>query len=130
MDLILLKVDDIDEEKDFKIIKIPTGGIVFTHKGHTIQSLEPVQLKMTHQGMFKNTLRNINFAVYTDQSIFSSRQVMYESLFSVLAHENVQHAIYSEISNRCKVVPFYRPVDERALFAMEYEGVNKQMVGV
>ena len=71
---------------------------------------------MTHQGMFKNTLRNINFAVYTDQSIFSSRQVMYESLFSVLAHENVQHAIYSEISNRCKVVPFIvQSMNERCL---------------
>ena len=130
MKLAFLKIDRIIENQGHKVIQIPAGGIQFEYKGQTIQSMEAVQLEMNHEGIFQNTMRYMNFAVYTDQSLFASGQFMYESVFSVVAHEDVQRAIYKEIAKRCKVVPMYKPVNERELFAREYEVADMQMVGV
>lgn len=130
MKLVFLKIDNIVEDPTGKIINIPVGGIQFEHKGQTIQSIKSVQLEMSHDGRFHNTLRYINFAVYTDQSLFASGQMMYGSVFSVVAHEEVQHAIYKEIVKRCKVVPMYKPVNERELVAREYESAYAQLMGV
>lgn len=55
---------------------------------------------------------------------------MTQSVFSVVAHEEVQRAIYKEIAMRCKVVPMYKPVNERELFAREYEAAYAQLMGV
>lgn len=131
MNLSFLKIDRIIENQGHKIIRIPAGGIQFEYRGNVIQSIEPVQLEMNHEGIFHNTMRYMNFAVYTDQSLFASGQLMYESVFSVVAHEDVQHAIYKEIiAKRCKVVPMYKPVNERELFAREYEAAYAQLLGV
>ncbi|MER2009027.1 MAG: molecular chaperone [Psychrobacillus sp.] len=130
MNLALLKIDRIIENQDHKVIQIPAGGIQFEYRGNVIQSIEPVQLEMNHEGIFHNTIRYMNFAVYTDQSLFASGQLMYESVFSVVAHEEIQRAIYKEIAKRCKVVPMYKPVDEREMFAREYEAAYAQLLGV
>ena len=68
MNLTFLKIDRIIENQDHKIIDIPAGGIQFECKGQTIQSIEPVQLEMNHEGIFHNTMRYMNFSVHTDQS--------------------------------------------------------------
>lgn len=130
MNLAFLKIDQIIENQDYKVIQIPAGGIQFEYKGQIIQSMEPVQLEMNHEGIFHNTMRYMNFAVYTDQSLFASGQLMYESVFSVVAHEEVQRAIYKEIAKRCKVVPMYKPVNERELFAREYEATYELLMEV
>ncbi|WP_342573735.1 molecular chaperone [Solibacillus sp. FSL K6-1781] len=130
MNLAFLKIDRIIENQGHKIIEIPAGGIQFECRGNMIQSIDPVQLEMNHMGIFHNTMRYMNFAVYTDQSLFASGQLMYESVFSVVAHEEVQQAIYKEIAKRCKVVPMYKPVNERELFAREYEAAYELLMGV
>lgn len=130
MNLAFLKIDRIIENQDHKIIEIPAGGIQFEYKGQTIQSMEPVQLEMNHEGLFHNTMRYMNFAVYKDQSLFASGKLMSQSVFSVVAHEEVQRAIYKEIAKRCKVVPMYKPVNEGELFAREYEAAYAQLLGV
>lgn len=129
MKLTFLKIDAIIENQDCKIIKIPDGGIVFQHKTETISLAEPIEIKMTHCGNFKNIVRYVPFALYTDQSL-NVVQLTRASLFSIVAHDDIQRAIYSEIAKRCKVVPFYKPLDERELFAMEYENACGQLVGV
>ena len=130
MILVFLKIDRIIENQDHKVIQIPAGGIQFEYKGQIIQSIEPVQLEMNLEGLFHNTMRYMNFAVYTDQSLFASGQLMSQSIFSVVAHEEVQRAIYKEIAKRCKVVPMYKPVNERELFAREYETAYAHLLGV
>lgn len=130
MNLAFFKIDRIIENQGHKIIEIPAGGIQFEYKGQTIQLIEQVQIEMNHEGVFHNTIRYMNFAVYTDQSLFASGQLMYESVFSVVAHEEVQRAIYKEIAKRCKVVPMYKPVNERELFAREYEAAYELLMGV
>ncbi|WP_342575490.1 molecular chaperone [Solibacillus sp. FSL K6-1781] len=130
MNLAFFKIDRIIENQGHKIIEIPAGGIQFEYKGRTIQSMEPVELEMNQWGIFHNTMRYMNFAVYTDQSLFASGQLMSQSVFSVVAHEAVQRAIYQEIAKRCKVVPMYKPVNERELFAREYEAAYAQLLGV
>lgn len=129
MKLAFLKIDAIIEKQDHKIIKIPDGGIVFQHKAETISLAEPIEIKMTHCGNFINIVRYVPFALYTDQSL-NVVQLTRASLFSILAHEDVQRAIYSELPKRCKVVPFYRQIDERALFASEYKNTYEQLLGV
>lgn len=130
MNLTFLKIDRIIENHGHKIIEIPAGGIQFEYKGQTIQSMEPVELEMNQWGIFHNTMRYMNFAVYTDQSLFASGQLMSQSVFSVVAHEEVQRAIYKEIAKRCKVVPMYKVIDEGALIAREYEAAYAQLMGV
>lgn len=130
MNLTFLKIDRIIENQGHKIIEIPAGGIQFEYKGQTIQSMEPVELEMNQWGIFHNTMRYMNFAVYTDQSLFASGQLMSQSVFSVVAHEEVQRAIYKEIAKRCKVVPMYKVIDEGALIAREYEAAYAQLMGV
>ena len=130
MNLAFLKIDRIIENQGHKIIEIPAGGIQFEYKGQTIQSMEPVQLEMNNVGIFHNTMRYMNFAVYTDQSLFALGQLMSQSVFSVVAHEEVQRAIYKEIAKRCKIVPMYKPVNESELFAREYEAAYAQLLGV
>ena len=130
MKLAYLKIDRIVETADNKIIEIPAGGIQFELRGQAIQSMEPVAIEMTHEGNYKNITRDINFAVYTDQSLFASAQVMHESVFSVVAHEDVQRAIHKELVKRCKVVPMFRSIDERELFCREFEQAYKDLVGV
>ena len=130
MNLAFLKIDRIIENQDRKVIQIPAGGIQFEYRGNMIQSIEAVQIEINHEGIFHNTMRYMNFAVYTDQSLFASGQLMSQSVFSVVAHEAVQRAIYQEIAKRCKVVPMYKPVNERELFAREYEDAYAQLLGV
>lgn len=130
MNLAFFKIDRIIENQDHKVIRIPAGGIQFEYRGNVIQSIEPVELEMNHEGVFNNAMRYMNFAVYTDQSLFASGQLMYESVFSVVAHEEVQRAIYKEIAKHCKVVPMYMPVNERELFAREYEAAYELLMGV
>lgn len=130
MNLAFFKIDRIIENQVQKVIEIPAGGIQFEYRGNLIQSIEPLHLEMTHEGLFHNTMRYMNFAVYTDQSLFASGQLKYESVFSVVAHEEVQRAIYKEIAKRCKVVPMYKPVNERELFAREYESAYELLMGV
>ena len=127
MKLAFLKIDAIFENQDHKVIEIPAGGIQFEYRGNVIQSIEPLVLKMSHDGRFLNIVRQMDFVVYTDQSLFASGQMMYGSVFSVVAHEDVQHAVYTEIVERCKVVPMYKPVNERELFAWEYESAYVQL---
>ncbi|WP_341320847.1 molecular chaperone [Solibacillus sp. FSL H8-0523] len=130
MKLVFLKIDRIVETADTKFIEIPAGGIQFEMRGQAIQSMEPVAIEMAHDGMFKNIIRNINFAVYTDQSLNASGQVMHESMFSVVAHEDVQRAIHKELAKRCKVVPMFRPIDTNELFCREFERAYEDLVGV
>lgn len=130
MKLAFLKIDAIFENQDHKVIEIPAGGIQFEYRGNVIQSIEPLVLKMSHDGRFLNIVRQMDFVVYTDQSLFASGQMMYGSVFSVVAHEDVQHAVYKEIVKRCKIVPMYKPVNERELFAREYESAYAQLMGV
>ncbi|WP_339212977.1 molecular chaperone [Solibacillus sp. FSL W8-0372] len=130
MKLVFMKIDNIVETSKGKVINIPTGGIQFEYRGNVIQSIEPVQLEMSHDGRFQNIVRQMDFVVYTDQSLFASGKMMYGSVFSVVAHEDVQRAVYKEIVKRCKVVPMYKPVNERELFAREYESAYAQLLGV
>lgn len=130
MNLAFLKIDRIIENQGHKNIEIPAGGIQFEYRGNLIQSIEPVQIEMNHEGIFQNTMRYMNFAVYTDQSLFASGKPMSQSVFSVVAHEEVQRAIYIEINKRCKVVPMYKLVNEQELFAREYEAAYELLMGV
>lgn len=84
---------------------------------------------MGHEGNYKNIIRNINFAVYTDQSLNASAQAMHESVFSLVAHEDVQRAIHKELAKHCKVVPMFRLIDERELFRREYDNAF-ELLGV
>ena len=130
MKLAFLKIDRIIENQNHKVIEIPAGGIQFEYRGNVIQSIQPLALKMSHDGRFQNIVRSIDFVVYTDQSLFASGQMMYGSVFSVVAHEDVQHAVYKEIVKRCKVVPMYKPVNERELVDRECEAAYAQLLGV
>lgn len=130
MKLALLKIDHIDECEVGKVIRIPTAGIAFEYKGQTIHSLEPVKIEMDHSGMFKNIVRDVKFEIYTDQSVFVSGQIATASLFNILADEDVQKVIYTELAKRCKVVPMFPIIDERKLFAMEYEYMYRELMGV
>ena len=130
MKLAFLKIDRIIENQNHKVIQIPTGGIQFEYRGNLIQSINPLVLEMSHDGIFQNIVRQFNFVVYTDQSLFASGKLMHGSVFSVVAHEDVQRAIYKEIAKRCKVVPMYKPVNESELFAREYESAYAQLLGV
>lgn len=130
MKLSFLKIDRIIENQGHKTIEIPSGGIQFEMRGQVIQSMEPIVIKMTHEGSYKNITRDVNFTVYTDQSLFAASQIMHESVFSVVAHEDVQREIYKEIARRCKVVPMYKPIDTKELFAREYEQAYRDMLGV
>lgn len=129
MKLCFLKIDRILQKETIQAIEIPSGGIQFEHKGQVIQSMEPLYLEMTHCGMFKNILRTIEFAVYTDQSL-EIVELTQASVYSIVSHEDVQRAIYKEIAKWCKVVPFSKPLDERELLAREYEFAYQQIAGV
>ncbi|MGN7478989.1 molecular chaperone [Solibacillus silvestris] len=129
MNLAFLKIDEIFEHIEYKTIQIPAGGIQFKHENETIASAEPIEIKMTHTGDFMNVVRYVPFAVYLDQSL-EAAQLIGVSIFSIVAHEDVQCAIYSELPKRCKVVPLFKPMDEHALFAQEYGAAYGQLLGV
>lgn len=128
MKLAFIKIDCIVESADAKTIEIPAGGIQFEMRNQVIILDEPMQLEVTHEGHFNNLVREVNFAVYTDQSL-NAVKIMQESLFSIVAHEEVYRAIYKQML-QCKVVPMYRPLDVRELFNLEFENAYKQMLGV
>lgn len=125
MKLAFLKIDYIEENDTGKIIHIPSGGIQFEYKGQTIQSIEPISIEMEHEGIYRNIARDVQLAVYKDQSIFASSEIKTESLFNIIAHEDMQRAIHNQMINKCKIVPFFRPIDEKELFRREFEYAYK-----
>ena len=130
MKLAFMKIEKITETDKSKTIHIPAGGIQFEYNGQAIQSMEPVQIEISHEGIFKNILHNIKFAVYLDQSLFATGGVMHESLVSVVAHEDVQRAIYKEMAKRCKILPLFKKINEREVFAREFEYAYEQLLEV
>ena len=128
MKLVFLKIDKVFETDKNKVIEIPAGGIQFEHRGQTIQSVDPVQIEMTHYGKFYNIVRYIYFAVYADLSLNTTGEIMRESLFSVVAHEEVYTRIYKQMKKHCKVVPMYKPLNVSELFYSEFENAYMQMM--
>lgn len=96
MKLILFKIDTIIDTPDARIINIPRGGIVFSD-GDTHKWLEQsLQLDFTYNGMFKHVTKQIEFTTF-DEKLLNFALVRKETLFNVLAHEEVQIAVASAI---------------------------------
>lgn len=127
MKLEFIKIDKIDEEQDRKIIHIPAGGIEFRINGNDVALAEPIQIEATHTGEFKNIVRYVQFAVYQDQSLNVIRLTR-ESLFGVVAHEQVYHKLMTAMQQRCKVAPMYKPLDAALLLKNEYENSYMQLL--
>lgn len=130
MNLAFLKIDRIIENQDHKVIQIPADGIKLVHHNLTIQNNDPLEITITHDGTYRNVVRDINAFAYVHHQGNVIGRIMTMNLFSIVAHQDIQLAIYSEISKRCKVVPMYKPVNERELFEKEYRAACAQLMGV
>lgn len=129
MKLTFLKIDHIRECDCVKTIEIPGGGIQFEHKNHEIISVDPVSFQMTDYGNFENIMQDVQFEVYEPFNIKPNGDIKTYSLFSIIAHEDVQKAIYKKIVGVCKSVPLKFNKNESELFAMEYEYKYKKLLG-
>ena len=130
MKLAFLKINAIIENQDHKVIQIPADGIQFKHKNYVIQNNDPLEITVSHDGNFKNEVRNISAFAYINHSGSVIGRIMTMNLFSIVSHQEVQLAIYKEIVKQCKVVPMYKPIDEQELFAQEYEAAYERLMGV
>lgn len=122
MRLTQLKVSTEQTDSGFLITVLP-GDMQFVSKAGEVTLAEPLQLKMTGEGQFVDILRNVAFEV---RGAFETR-VMQGSVFSIVTHEDFEPALYRAM-RKCKVVPMMRLVDERALYAAEYERLYEQLV--
>lgn len=130
MKLAFLKINAIIENQDHKVIQIPADGIQFKHRNYVIQNNDPLELTVSHNGTFQNVVRDINAFAYIHHSGNVIGRIMTMNLFSIVAHQDVQLAIYKEIVKQCKVIPMYKPINERELFTREYEAAYEQLMGV
>lgn len=130
MKLAFLKINAIIENQDHKVIQIPADGIQFKYRNYVIQNNDPLELTISHNGTFQNVVRDINAFAYIHHSGNVIGRIMTMNLFSIVAHQDVQLAIYKEIVKQCKVVPLHKPIDERALFEKEYGAADVQLLGV
>lgn len=130
MNLAFFKIDQIIENQDHKVIQIPADGIQFKHKNYVIQNNDPLVITISHDGNYKNELRNISAFAYINHSGSVIGRIMTMNLFSIVSHQEVQLAIYKEIVKQCKVIPLYKPVNERELLAREYENNCELLMGV
>lgn len=125
-----LKINAIIENQDHKVIQIPADGIRFVYKGHVIQNNDPIEIMVMHDGSYQNVVRDINAFAYINLSNHVIGRIMKMNLFSIVAHQDMQLAIYKEIVKQCKVVPLHKPIDERRLFEKEYGAACAQLMGV
>lgn len=130
MKLAFLKIDAIIENQDHKVVQIPADGIQFKHRNYVIQNNDPLEITVSHDGNFKNVVRDISAFAYIHRSGNVIGRIMTMNLFSIVAHQDVQLAIYKEIVKQCKVIPMYKPINERELFTREYETAYEQLMGV
>lgn len=130
MKLAFLKINAIIENPDHKVILIPADGIQFKHRNYVIQNNDPIELTVLHNGTYQNVVRDINAFAYIHHSGNVIGRIMTMNLFSIVAHQDVQLAIYKEIVKQCKVIPMYMPINERELFTREYETAYEQLMGV
>ena len=130
MELSFLKINAIIENPDHKVIQIPADGIQFKHRNYVIQNNDPLELTVSHNGTYQNVVRDINAFSYINHKGNVVGRIMTMNLFSIVAHQDMQLAIYKEIVKQCKVIPLYKPINERELFAREYENAYAQLMEV
>lgn len=130
MKLAFLKINAIIENQDYKVIQIPADGIQFKYRNHVIQNNDPLEIMISHDGNFQHEVRNISAFAYIHRSGNVIGRIMTMNLFSIISNQDVQLAIYKEIVKRCKVVPMYKPINERELFAQEYEAAYERLMEV
>ena len=126
MKLEFLKVEKIVETDKGKVIYIPAGGIQFGFKNKIISLKDPLRIGMTHGGSFLNVVRYIDFVVYDDLSIYTTGEIKRESLFGIVANEEVLLAIHKELTKSCKEVPSFKPLDVKEILNREFEDAHKQ----
>lgn len=130
MNLTFLKIDAIIENQEHKVILIPADGIQFKYRNYVIQNNDPLEIIVSHDGTYQNVVRDISVFAFINHKGNVIGRIMTMNLFSIVAHQDVQLAIYKEIVKRCKVIPMYKPINERELFAREYEVAYEQLLGV
>lgn len=130
MNLSFLKIDRIIENQDHKVIQIPADGIQFQHRNYVIQNNDPLEITMKHNGTYQNIVRDISAFAYIHRNGHVIGRMTFMNLFSIIANQDVQLAIYHEIVKQCKVVPLHKPIDERVLFEKEYGAADVQLMGV
>lgn len=116
MRLTFLKVDTTQTDGGF-LISVAPGELRFATKDGEVALAEPLQLEMVTDDKghkFENILR---YVVFEGQGL--AGQVMQGSVFSIVTHEDFEQALYRAM-RECKVVPFMRLVDERALYSATF----------
>ncbi|WP_339212498.1 molecular chaperone [Solibacillus sp. FSL W8-0372] len=121
MKLEFLKIENIVETEKNKIIYIPAGGIQFGFKNKIISLKDPLRIVMTHGGSFLNVVRYIDFVVYDDLSIYTTGEIKRESLFGIVANDEVILAIHKALEKSSKDVPFYRSLDFKEMYNRDFE---------
>lgn len=119
MKLEFLKIENIVETEKSKIIHIPAGGIQFGFKNKIISLKDPLRIAMTHRGSFLNVVRYVDFVVYDDLSIYTTGEIKRESLFGIVANEEVLLAIHKALEKGCTEVPYFNTVDVKEMFDRE-----------
>lgn len=130
MKLVFMKIESITEKEESKVISFPPGGIQFSHRGETIALNESLELEIKHNGTFINISREIEYAVYDDQSLEPVKLKGW-SVISLVAHEGFYRAVCNEIK-KCKVVPLkrYKAMTEQELFELEYADAFQKLLKV
>ncbi|MBD8038501.1 molecular chaperone [Solibacillus sp. A46] len=128
MKLEFLKIENIVETEKNKIIYIPAGGIQFGFKNKIISLKDPLRIVMTHGGSFLNVVRYIDFVVYDDLSIYTTGEIKRESLFGIVANDEVILAIHKALEKSSKDVPFYRSLDFKEMYNRDFEEGYDQSV--
>lgn len=126
MQLEFLKIEKIVETEKHKIIYIPAGGIQFVFKNKIISLRDPLRIAMTHRGSFLNVMRYIDFVVYDDLSIYTSGEIKRESLFGIVANDEVLLAIHNALEEDCADVQFYKSLDAKEMFNREFGEAYEQ----
>ena len=126
MKLEFLKIENIVETEKSKIIYIPAGGIQFGFKDKIISLKDPLRIAMTNGGSFLNVVRYIDFVVYDDLSIYTTGEIKRESLFGIVANDEVILAIQKALEKNRKEVPIHRSLDFKEMFNREFDDSNDQ----
>ncbi|MEK4386323.1 molecular chaperone [Solibacillus sp. FSL W7-1464] len=126
MQLEFLKIEKIVETEKHKIIYIPAGGIQFVFKNKIISLKDPLRIAMTYRGSFLNVMRYIDFVVYDDLSIYTTGEIMRESLFGIVSNDEVLLAIQNALEEACADIPFFKSLDAKEMFNREFGEAYEQ----
>lgn len=127
MKLEFLKIENIVVTEKNKIIYIPAGGIQFGFKNKIISLKDPLRIAMTHRGSFLNVVRYVDFVVYDDLSIYTTGEIKRESLFGIVANDEVLLAIHKALEKGSTDVPYFKMLDFKEMFNREFREAYEQM---